>query len=548
MCGNLTDKNFLHGARLTERLMNAYALTKEPCLCENCQEAVQNMTTQTAIGKTGVAYVGYDDSFGRGHVLNDANMLSEWDDDDMAIFESEEEATEAVDAFNEMTGKNLKVGSIDIDANSFELLDWQPKVYAECTGFGVIIKQRKKFEEASKRRFIQQVEGLTPEEVDTITQFIDARPNIQVDWNHLPDAQFFRDLVANYKSKSQKKKDAKKNPFDYFKDIPGCHLLVNNDKWQMILIQSWEAGKVADTFAPGGQGAKWCIGWKNSDTYWNNYTSQGDLFVVAISKDPEKTDIDLLNTTRNKRPITAGEAISRFHGNFDDGWDEQEAGMSDEERRKVVGYHGLGKKYMLQIPTKRSRVKDTAKAWHWYDEPDDCIYANKWKSAFGVTYGELLDLCSKHVETLNTETYECAYTGPKSLKIPATHIGLYNVVLAANEIESLNIGAIMSALNNPRIDRISITCPEDTSVHIGKLMFGFTPCKKPVQFDLPNSRIDMVDIANLDGRMTFMFSSPCHADKVRVKRRLNRVCEDFLNAVLVGDFTYGTIEEVANDW
>ena len=550
ICNRLTDKRIsrYHNKILATRISEA-ANNHDHFVCPTCFEALGSHTVDEA--KVYIITDLKEQNYWNGGDIYDYSHISEsidgLDPHDF-IFETLEEAEGVFERVSE--GIPCKITEVNLDADA-KFRKAFKSYYEESVGINsTLFEERKHVTEASKKRFLQQVDGLTPEEIDELDRFFAGRgSNVRVDWQHLPDAQWFRDTMANFKSKGDEKRAAKNNPFLHFKDIPGCILLGETKNWQFILIQSWEAGKIADSFAPGGQGAKWCIGWATNSSFWDNYTRSGDKFVLAMTKNEEVTNqmTNRQSNSKNTQGITAYEAAHHYHGNFIDNHDD--IPEDEESRNVIVGNHGYGRKWMMQVPTKAGRAGE-AKAWHWLDYPDDCIPASNWKEAFGVTYRDLMAEILNKCEDFHQEEVSFEIHNVNDIARAVVGKRVDNLILNFApdcNIKTINTGSILAKVGRPNVGMVTIrTQPNST---IEKLMFGFTANKTPITFDFQDSTIQDVDITNLDGRTSYTFVSNCHAVNVLAKSKFSRDPEDFLYTVLVGNFSYDNLTAVkAADW
>lgn len=142
---------------------------------------------------------------------------------------------------------------------------------------------------------------------DSVKKFANSSAvgKYKIDWQQSPDKLFtaicsaYNDYISKGGSRSQRAKASRKDPKTLFERAPlkavhagedtsGADLAIldslENDEFVFVCPLTWKACIWLDSFECGGQGAKWCLGWKDNDTYWKNYTSQGDLFVMAFSK------------------------------------------------------------------------------------------------------------------------------------------------------------------------------------------------------------------------------------------------------------------------
>lgn len=69
---------------------------------------------------------------------------------------------------------------------------------------------------------------------------------------------------------------------------------LENDEWIFIVPLTWEACKYINSSNCGGQSAKWCIGYIQSDSYFDKYImSDGAWFILAFSKNPNPPENEL---------------------------------------------------------------------------------------------------------------------------------------------------------------------------------------------------------------------------------------------------------------
>lgn len=155
------------------------------------------------------------------------------------------------------------------------------------------------FLESSKDRFINKL-NITDEEKQELKDFCDKYPQYasRIDWQRRDltweDIKPILELPSQ--SKSAKKRQAKNDPKLLFQR--GSFIIYKEtENWLYVLPQSWEDAKFMDSSACGGEGAKWCIGWKESPTHWKGYTSGDESwktssFILAFNKnyDPHALD------------------------------------------------------------------------------------------------------------------------------------------------------------------------------------------------------------------------------------------------------------------
>lgn len=71
-------------------------------------------------------------------------------------------------------------------------------------------------------------------------------------------------------------------------------LLDENDKFIFVVPLTQIGAEWMDSFECGGEGARWCIGTVDDDSYWNDYLDDNTWFILALNK-------DVYNTPANKR-------------------------------------------------------------------------------------------------------------------------------------------------------------------------------------------------------------------------------------------------------
>ena len=145
----------------------------------------------------------------------------------------------------------------------------------------------------SKDRFINNLSTLSPEEKSKLIKFFRDHSNYenQIDWNNknLTFADF--EPLLNKQSKTLLKKEYKLNPRLMFSDSKNFMIYKETDDFLFVLPLTWEAAKFMDSSKCGGEGARWCIGDKNSSWAWDHYTNPDEerefdrsAFVLLFNK------------------------------------------------------------------------------------------------------------------------------------------------------------------------------------------------------------------------------------------------------------------------
>lgn len=120
----------------------------------------------------------------------------------------------------------------------------------------------------------------------------------KIDWQEAPDT-LYNDILDAYEqyeaaggSRTQQAISLKGDPKQFFTKNKGLieekdYVFLSsleNDTYYFVQPLSYKCCVFMDSFECGGQGAKWCLGYKENDSYWNNYCNDNDLFVFVFNK------------------------------------------------------------------------------------------------------------------------------------------------------------------------------------------------------------------------------------------------------------------------
>ena len=224
------------------------------------------------------------------------------------------------------------------------------------------------FLESSKDRFINKL-NITDEEKQELKDFCDKYPQYasQIDWQkkNLTLEDIKPILALPSQSKSAKKRQAKNDPKALFQR--GSFIIYKEtENWLYVLPQSWEDAQFMDSSACGGEGAKWCIGWKERSTYWKNYTSGDDQdmtssFVLAFNKNYDPHILD--SVPKVARANSEGVYI--------------EAPDPSNETYQKVANEGKLLKYMIQVlddPEGQTEVHGADEVYEKCDHYDHIVW------------------------------------------------------------------------------------------------------------------------------------------------------------------------------
>lgn len=243
--------------------------------------------------------------------------------------------------------------------------------------------------EASKRRFIEPVwkiiKDMENEEAlihsvsnekhasdfpsaDEIIKWVDsgAADKYKIDWNTFTDrkhnawlGEVKRMLKCYFDYLTQK--EAKKDPKAQFADESCFKILKETDNWLFVGVLSYDGAVYCDSFQCGGAGARWCIGYEQSDSYWHNYTWKNcEVFVLAYNKkkfgdeNDQKYMLELEVDDRNNILVSA--------------W------FQDDDPNRTLRYGKAEEKFELDDET----------LVRWYQELFAIVHQTKFKTAFSL--------------------------------------------------------------------------------------------------------------------------------------------------------------------
>jgi hypothetical protein len=150
----------------------------------------------------------------------------------------------------------------------------------------------------NKDRFIDKNKNLDPMQKQIAKDFFKGHPasESQVDWNKsatLTYKDFEKIFDDANNTKHAMKKASKENPRLLFEKRDDCKVVGENDKFIFVMPLNYKACVWMDSFDCGGGGAKWCIGYEEDDSYYEQYTKSGYSFVLAFNKYPTDINNDL---------------------------------------------------------------------------------------------------------------------------------------------------------------------------------------------------------------------------------------------------------------
>ena len=125
----------------------------------------------------------------------------------------------------------------------------------------------------------------------SLLDFFKKHPNYEnkIDWNKfktLTKNDFDSVLALGDASKAAQKKQASEDIKNIFKSQNNRQFMIvgENDNWLFVAPLNYAAAVFCDSSENQGAGAKWCIGYKGTDEYWNRYHGDGSVFIMAFNK------------------------------------------------------------------------------------------------------------------------------------------------------------------------------------------------------------------------------------------------------------------------
>lgn len=264
-----------------------------------------------------------------------------------------------------------------------------------------MIRQHKLLQEADKSRFFNslwdefsadndliQKDGVTYQQLLNFVNKDDPLLKKQfqlrnVDWQKGSDAAKWTAICQAYIERDQKQKSNEMTKAVFKQDnilsiiiASGLQLVdeneeardcdfvhlndLDNEKFTFVVPMTYEAAVFCDSVECGGEGAKWCIGYKRNDDYWQDYIQNGNLFILAFNSEAFKKG-------KNREKDTL--------------------------------------KYMIQICPDGSQTQ----AWLQCDDPDGTIHMPQFKKFFGRSAIEMVEsfanriLCDDNIYSANSQ-------------------------------------------------------------------------------------------------------------------------------------------------
>lgn len=111
----------------------------------------------------------------------------------------------------------------------------------------------------------------------------------KLDWNKLADIKYsdfekVKELAKQ--TKGAKKREIGGDAKNIFKSVEGrkFEIVGENTYWLFVAPLTHEAAVFCDSSENQGGSAKWCIGYGADTQYWDDYTKNGSLFIMAFNK------------------------------------------------------------------------------------------------------------------------------------------------------------------------------------------------------------------------------------------------------------------------
>ena len=205
-----------------------------------------------------------------------------------------------------------------------------------------------KLHEGDKNRFLRPMfdayNSLGDITYDDLLQWVNTvgQNKFTYDWLSKDKESLYNDIVNDYKTYKDAggRRSERKADVITYTESKGLKFLAENEKYIFFWVPSYKAAVWCDSFDCAGFGGKWCIGWRENDTYWRSYTDKGDYFILMLNKKPR---------------------------NAQDG------------------------KAMIEL----APVSDKPQIWFQTDRPNETLVWTRWKNTIGFSYPELKKLVKR---------------------------------------------------------------------------------------------------------------------------------------------------------
>ncbi|MCL2704730.1 MAG: leucine-rich repeat domain-containing protein [Spirochaetaceae bacterium] len=140
--------------------------------------------------------------------------------------------------------------------------------------------------ETKKYRFIDKIESLSKEEKLYAINFFTKFPQYEkyIDWNRCQSLTY-KDFEQVFKiaenSRRSLKHKTKSDPQLLFEKY-NCKIITQTDDFLIIVPYDWECAVFFNSFNCGGEGARWCIGYKKNPKTWYTYRLDKNLFALLF--------------------------------------------------------------------------------------------------------------------------------------------------------------------------------------------------------------------------------------------------------------------------
>ena len=127
-----------------------------------------------------------------------------------------------------------------------------------------------------KSRFINKLAALSANDRNELIAFFTENPIFEnlIDWNNRNLKRDDFNAVFALNRLSGKKRNNTINMFINY----NCKIICHTEEFVIVVPLDWYCAKFLNSFKCGGEGTKWCIGNKQSDSHWNHYMETGNYF------------------------------------------------------------------------------------------------------------------------------------------------------------------------------------------------------------------------------------------------------------------------------
>lgn len=380
-------------------------------------------------------------------------------------------------------------------------------------------------------------------DVNALKKFVNssAVDKYKINWQQPADTLYnaildaYDSYIENGGSLSQQAKAAKEDPHLLFEratfkgeplavvhegeDTSNADLVIldslENDTFMFVSPLTWTANRWLDDFSCGGQGAQWCLGWKDGPDYWNEHRNDyGDLFVMAFNKKEFANPSGEPNKLKYMVELAPADAVE---DNLQI-WrqtDHEDETIRGTEARKLLG-HTFNELASAVVQAVGS-------------DPNDYTESDNWAQNWGDKYDEVMDVGG------DLSYYDSSVDDGSAFKIDdfigKTTQDLFNATSGFNEV-TINCSLDFKIEANNIVQVVS-----NKDFHISSFLAAISS-SKVILNDIYSSR---VYLDNSIGNKTYIEFNGCHIPNLIITKDF---IEKYKDTLAIKDGDYQSINKI----